>query len=104
MAVAYETYGYYTVWWWEVFENVRKLTMMGMVVILSSSHTDRILIGVAVESFSLFLYGLVKPFRDDKDNTLAQACRAVTVAVLLYLPVCLCCTAVRIRVGRNSTM
>ena len=29
MALAYETYGYYTVWWWEVFEMNRKLMLAG---------------------------------------------------------------------------
>ena len=50
MALVFEMYAYYTVWWWEAFENIRKLGVIGLVTVMSANHNTRILIAIAIES------------------------------------------------------
>ena len=58
-------------WWFEIFENARRLMMTGGLVFVNPGSTTQIVVAMLVSILSIILYSSTRPYDHDSDDTLA---------------------------------
>jgi hypothetical protein len=58
-------------WYWESVEAIRRIVLTGVVSVLSPSSSTQSAAGMILALVYIGLYGQLKPYEDDKDDTLA---------------------------------
>jgi hypothetical protein len=58
-------------WYWESVEAIRRIVLTGVVSVLSPSSSTQSVAGMILALVYIGLYGQLKPYEDDKDDTLA---------------------------------
>lgn len=62
----------YTIWWWEIYESLRKLTLTGLVVFIAPGSADQSIVLILLALLSSLIYQYAHPFRKE-DNFLGIA-------------------------------
>jgi len=70
------------VWWWEVFECLRRLMLTGMLIFCLPGTAYQMVIGILICQLSIKMYSLYKPFVEDDDDFLAEITQWQTFFVL----------------------
>jgi len=63
------------VWWFELFECVRRLAMTSLLVFIEPGTTSQILIALLLATGSVVAFTHFRPYIDDSDDNLATACQ-----------------------------
>ena len=73
----------FRVYWFEIFECVRKLALTGIPVWFEMGSTGQLTCGLLVSFISFGAYALLEPFENPSDDRLSQLCQAHTFFALL---------------------
>ncbi|GMH76479.1 hypothetical protein TrLO_g8185 [Triparma laevis f. longispina] len=59
------------VWWFEIFECIRRLSMTGMLVFVDPGSPTQIVVAILNSIISIVMYSHIKPFQRPSDDSLA---------------------------------
>jgi hypothetical protein len=71
------------VYWFEIFECVRKLSLVGIPVFYVQASLAQLVSGLIVCFLSVMMYTWFKPYRDPKDDALQMICQVQVFFALL---------------------
>jgi len=69
-------------WWWEVFECLRRLMLTGMLIFCLPGTAYQMVIGILISQLTIKMYSFYKPFVEDDDDFLAEITQWQTFFVL----------------------
>mmetsp|Transcript_105534 Transcript_105534/g.305083 ORF Transcript_105534/g.305083 Transcript_105534/m.305083 type:complete len:634 (-) Transcript_105534:58-1959(-) len=75
-------------WWYEVFECVRRLAMTSLIVLLNPGSTTQIFVGLILALVCVKMFGYYRPYLDDSSDILAELAQWMIVGSLLWI-ICL---------------
>jgi len=75
----------YRVWWWEVFESGRRLTLTGFLVLCGPGTSLQTLVAILVSLVAYNVFTTTRPMVTNIDNVLSERAQLATLVILIFM-------------------